>query len=77
MVRSDGTNEGKALLLFMHLLPSNKDVLQIFIFQFLLGHQLEHTDTTNLQKKYIYHLLQINTFKLSSFFELKTISTFE
>ncbi len=38
----------------MNLLPSNKDVLQIFIFQFSLEHQLEHTDATNLQKKKIY-----------------------
>ncbi len=70
MVRSDGTNEGKALILFMNLVPSNKDVLQIFIFQFSLEHQLEHTDTTNLQKKNIYNLLQICTFKLSSLLDL-------
>ncbi len=54
----------------MNLVPSNKDVLQIFIFQFSLEHQLEHTDTTNLQKKKIYNLLQICTFKLSSLLDL-------
>ncbi len=35
----------------MNLLPSNKDVLQIFIFQFSLEHQLEHTDEYRTYKK--------------------------
>ncbi len=34
-----------------NLLPSNKDVLQIFIFQFSLEHQLEHTDEYRTYKK--------------------------
>lgn len=52
MVRSDGTNECKAVLFLMNLLLSNRDVLQICNFQFLLEHQLEHTDATNIQKPF-------------------------
>jgi len=51
VVRGDGTNEGKAFLFLMNPLPSNKDVLEICHFQFLLEHQLEHRCHRDVQKK--------------------------